>query len=94
MLDAAAYPCRRVVTKGLLSFARNVLFFEIAGAIKLVHFMVLVSGLMLLGESRSNMYTTTAVGNEPFLPSTLAFGASSGRSAHTTDATSNASLQT
>lgn len=44
-------PTPRVVQKGLLSFAKHVLFFQVAGGFKLVQMMILLSGLMLLGAA-------------------------------------------
>jgi hypothetical protein len=42
---------RRTVQKGLLLFTRNVLHFPVAGGVKLVHFMILLTGISFAGES-------------------------------------------
>jgi hypothetical protein len=41
---------RRSVQKALVALAKNVLFFQVAGGFKLVHFMIFVTGCMLLGR--------------------------------------------
>mmetsp|Transcript_37039 Transcript_37039/g.82336 ORF Transcript_37039/g.82336 Transcript_37039/m.82336 type:complete len:196 (+) Transcript_37039:174-761(+) len=42
-------PMPRIVKQGLLSFAKNFLFLNVAGGIKLVHFMLLVTGITFIG---------------------------------------------
>ena len=43
-------PLPRVVGRGLLQFARSVLFCPVLGGLLLVHLMLLVTGMMLVGE--------------------------------------------
>lgn len=42
-------PMPRVIGRGLLAFAKSVLFCPVLGGILLVHFMLLVTGVMLVG---------------------------------------------
>ena len=44
-------PTPRMVGRGLLSFARSVLFCPVLGGILLVHLMLLITAAMMIGES-------------------------------------------
>ncbi|KAG1655124.1 hypothetical protein FOA52_012542 [Chlamydomonas sp. UWO 241] len=44
-------PTPRVVNQGLLTFAKNVLFLRVVAGVQLVHFVLVISGMMMIGAA-------------------------------------------